>query len=146
MLRERQAAHGGNKMSHCLESPTTSRCHQIFDLNRLFWQFNSLRFCVRQIIDLQTHWRSRTVPQARNTNESLSSKFCYLYCVSCWGQDAVSNSRPIANIHVMHNAAGQSSATRIGTFACRTFHRDTKASKRANLPTRDNELNVATKE
>ena len=26
-------------------------------------------------------------------------------------------------------------ATRIGTFACRTFHRDAKASKRANLPT-----------
>ena len=24
-------------------------------------------------------------------------------------------------------------AARIGTFACRTFHRDTKASKRANF-------------
>jgi hypothetical protein len=35
---------------------------------------------------------------------------------------------------------------RIGTFACRTFHRDTKASKRANLPARDNELKVTTKE
>jgi hypothetical protein len=27
---------------------------------------------------------------------------------------------------------------RIGTFACRSSHRDTKASKRANLPARDN--------
>jgi hypothetical protein len=32
---------------------------------------------------------------------------------------------------------GQSSGHRIGTFACRSFPRDTKASKRANLPTRD---------
>jgi hypothetical protein len=50
------------------------------------------------------------------------------------------------NTNVMHNAAGQSSDPRIGTFACRTFHRDTKASKRANLPARDNELKLTTKE
>jgi hypothetical protein len=35
---------------------------------------------------------------------------------------------------------GTERATRIGTFACRTFQRDPKASKRANLPIRDNEL------
>jgi hypothetical protein len=31
---------------------------------------------------------------------TCDSKFCYLYSVRCWGQDAVPNSRPIANIHV----------------------------------------------
>jgi hypothetical protein len=34
---------------------------------------------------------------------------------------------------VMHHAARTKWTPRIGTFACRTFHRDTKASKRANL-------------
>lgn len=41
----------------------------------------------------------------------------------------------------MHNAARQSSGHRISTFACRTFHRDTKASKRANRASHDIELN-----
>jgi hypothetical protein len=36
----------------------------------------------------------------RQAGLTCSPKFCYLYSVSCWGQDAVSNSRPIANIHV----------------------------------------------
>jgi hypothetical protein len=31
---------------------------------------------------------------------------------------------------------GQNGHTRIGTFDCRSFPSDTKASKRANLPTR----------
>jgi hypothetical protein len=39
----------------------------------------------------------------RQAGLTCSSKFCYLYSVRCWGQDAVSNSRPIANIYVGSN-------------------------------------------
>jgi hypothetical protein len=40
----------------------------------------------------------------RQAGLTCSSKFCYLYCVWCWGQDVVSNSRPIANIAVSGKA------------------------------------------
>ena len=37
----------------------------------------------------------------RQAGLACSSKFCYLYSVWCRGQDAVTNSRPIANIYVI---------------------------------------------
>jgi hypothetical protein len=48
--------------------------------------------------------RQPTTIYLRQAGLTCSSKFCYLYCASCVGQDAVSNSRPIANIYVGHQA------------------------------------------
>jgi hypothetical protein len=42
----------------------------------------------------------------RQAGLTCSSKFCYLYSVWCRGQDAVPNSRPIANIYVVGKAVG----------------------------------------
>jgi len=36
----------------------------------------------------------------RQAGLTCNSKFCYLYFIRCWGQGAVSNPRPIANIYV----------------------------------------------
>ena len=44
--------------------------------------------------------RQPTTIYLRQAGLTYSSKFCYLYCASCVGQDAVSKPRPIANIHV----------------------------------------------
>jgi hypothetical protein len=48
----------------------------------------------------------------RQAGLTFSSKFCYLYCVRCRGQDAVSNSRPIANIAVGCHTVGLDKTTK----------------------------------
>jgi len=42
-----------------------------------------------------------------------------------------SYARNVTCTNVIHNAAVKNSASKVGTFTCRTFPRDTKASKRA---------------
>ncbi len=48
----------------------------------------------------------------RQAGLTCGSKFCYLYSVWCWGQDVVSNSRPIANIYVGGNGRREKSKMR----------------------------------
>ena len=66
--------------------------------------------------------------------------FLSSFHIWCRGQVAVSKTRHCFKPNRCAQCRGTEWATRIGTFACHTFHRDTKASKRANLPSRDNEL------
>jgi hypothetical protein len=51
---------------------------------------------------------------------------------------AGSNPRPTVKPKRYAQCRGTVTPTHVGTFACHTFLRDTKASKRANLPTLDN--------
>jgi hypothetical protein len=58
----------------------------------------------------------------------FASKLVYQRGQGCRVQVA-----PIYSQTVMHNAAGQNGASKIGTFVCRSNPRDTKASKRAKI-------------